>query len=79
MWRRKNCVYVSKWKDNRDVLCITTKVQPKLVQSENRLGHQIGHQKNEPAEIVEYNNYMSGVDRSDQMVCYYSSPRKTYK
>lgn len=24
IWRRKNCVYVSKWKDKRDVLCITT-------------------------------------------------------
>lgn len=66
---------MSKWKDKGDVLCITTKVQPKLVQSKNRFGHQ----KNKPLEIVEYNNYMSGVDRSDQMVSYYSSPRITCK
>ncbi|CAI6350546.1 unnamed protein product [Macrosiphum euphorbiae] len=75
VWRRKNNVYVSKWKDKRDVLCITTRVHPKLIQSENRYGQQ----KNKPSEIVEYNNYMNGVDRSDQMVSYYSSPRKTCK
>jgi len=56
-------------------LFITTRVHPKSIQSENRYGQQ----KNKPSEIVEYNNYMSGVDRSDQMVSYYSSPRKTCK
>ncbi|CAI6356469.1 unnamed protein product [Macrosiphum euphorbiae] len=40
VWRRKNNVYVSKWKDKRDVLCITTRVHPKLIQSENRYGQQ---------------------------------------
>lgn len=57
------------------MLCITTKVQLKLIQSAN----QFGQQKNNPEEIVEYNNYMSGVDRSDQMVSYYISHRKTCK
>lgn len=69
VWRQKNSVYVIKWNDKRDLLCITTKVQPKLIQSANWFGQQ----KNKPEEIVEYNNYMSGFDRSDQMVSYYSS------
>ncbi|KAE9545294.1 hypothetical protein AGLY_000837 [Aphis glycines] len=33
--------------------------------------------KNKPIEIKDYNDFMSGIDRSDQMVSYYSCPRKT--
>lgn len=32
-----------------------------------------------PIEIVNFNEKMSGVDKCDQMVSYYSSPRKTCK
>ncbi|XP_025200925.1 piggyBac transposable element-derived protein 4-like [Melanaphis sacchari] len=73
IWRRNKYVYVSKWKDKRDVLCLTTKNHPKIIPSKNKYGIL----KNKPAEIVDYNNYMSGIDRSDQMVSYYSSPRKS--
>lgn len=73
IWRRNKNVYVSKWKDKRDVLCLTTKNHPKIIPSKNKYGIL----KNKPAEIVDYNNCMSGIDRSDQMVSYYSSPRKS--
>ncbi|XP_047028874.1 piggyBac transposable element-derived protein 4-like [Helicoverpa zea] len=75
VWARKGKVYVSKWKDKRPVLMITTKVHPSLVEVRNRYGKT----KLKPAEVDLYNRHMSGVDRSDQMVSYYSCPRKTIR
>lgn len=72
VWQRKNEIYISKWKDKRDVTIITTKYHPQIVTSTNKYGQQ----KLKPIEIVNYNEKMSGVDRCDQMVSYYSSPRK---
>lgn len=48
IWKRKSSVYVSKWKDKRDVLCITTKYQPKIILSKNKYGQE----KLKPIEIV---------------------------
>jgi len=73
IWRRNKNVNISKWKDKRDVLCLTTKNHTKIKLSKNKYGIL----KNKPAEIVDYNNCMSGIDHSDQMVSYYSSPRKS--
>jgi len=73
VWRRNKNVYVSKWKDKRDVLSIITKNHPKIVSTTKRYGLE----KNKPIEIKVYNDFMSGIDRSDQMVSYYSCPGKT--
>jgi|UniRef100_A0A2S2Q116 hypothetical protein len=75
IWKRRGLVYVSKWKDKRDVICITTNHKPTIILSKNRYGRE----KLKPLEIVKYNEYMSGVDRSDQMISYYSCPRKSAK
>lgn len=72
VWVRKNNVYVSKWVDKRTVTMITTRDHPKLVNIANRRGLL----KRKPVEVVSYNQFMSGIDRADQMVSYYSSPRK---
>jgi len=40
IWRRQGKIYVSKWKDKRDVLAITTKYQPQLLSSKNRFGNE---------------------------------------
>lgn len=74
-WKRQNEIYISKWKDKRDVLCITTGFHPKISETTNRFGKKLM----KPSEIIAYNNNMSGVDRCDQMVSYYSSPRKTIR
>lgn len=74
-WRRNGSVYVSKWRDKREVLCITTKYHPRLTNVKNRYGTV----KVKPIEIAKYNEYMSGIDRSDQMTSYYSSPRKSVR
>lgn len=75
VWRRKNNIYVSKWKDKRDVLAITTAYEPKLIEISNRYGQK----KTKPLAIARYNDNMSGIDRADQMISYYSCPRKTIR
>ncbi|XP_067614902.1 piggyBac transposable element-derived protein 4-like isoform X2 [Eurosta solidaginis] len=75
IWKRQGKVYVSKWYDKRDVLCITTGYSPRMVITKNRFGVE----KSKPLEIVRYNEFMGGVDRTDQMNSYYSSPRKTIR
>jgi len=35
------------------------------------------HHKIKPAPMLDYNKYKTGVDRSDQMLAYYSLERKT--
>lgn len=75
IWARNNKVYVSKWKDKRPVLMITTNIHPSIVEVRNRFGKT----RLKPAEVELYNRHMSGIDRSDQMVSYYSCPRKTIR
>ncbi|XP_072392455.1 uncharacterized protein [Diabrotica undecimpunctata] len=62
-WRRDGSIYISMWKDKREVLCITTKYHPKLINVQNRFGETVI----EPEEVARYNEYMSEINRSDQM------------
>ncbi|KAJ8953488.1 hypothetical protein NQ318_023609 [Aromia moschata] len=77
IWRKKQniSVYVSKWKDKRDIYAITTGYQPRIVTVRNRYGVE----NVKPCEVDAYNQHMSGIDRSDQMMSYYSCPRKTIR
>uniref|UniRef100_A0A1A9V034 DDE_Tnp_1_7 domain-containing protein n=1 Tax=Glossina austeni TaxID=7395 RepID=A0A1A9V034_GLOAU len=75
IWRRQGNVYISKWKDKRDVLCITTHNHPKLIDVHNKYGTS----KKKPIEIANYNANMSGIDRCDQIIAYYSSPKKSIR
>ncbi|CAK1592332.1 unnamed protein product [Parnassius mnemosyne] len=75
VWARKGKVYVSAWKDKRDVYMVTTMDHPALIEVTNRFGKK----KTKPIEVNRYNKSMSGVDRLDQMISYYSSPRKTIR
>ncbi|KAJ8931283.1 hypothetical protein NQ314_015824 [Rhamnusium bicolor] len=73
IWRRAGSIYISKLRNKRDVLSITTAYKPELVKVTNRHGQK----KIKPAAIIKYNDNMSGIDRADQMISYYSCPRKT--
>ncbi|KAJ8931166.1 hypothetical protein NQ314_015960 [Rhamnusium bicolor] len=73
-WPRKKRVYVSKWKDKRSVLKITTKSQARLTSVANRFGKE----KIKPAEVATYNCNMVGIDSCNQMTATYSS-RKTMR
>ncbi|KAJ8965739.1 hypothetical protein NQ314_003928 [Rhamnusium bicolor] len=75
IWLRQGKVYVSKWKDKRDVLCITTKYHLEIIEVRNSYGKI----QKKPREISEYNMNMSEVDRADQLTSYYSSPRKSVR
>lgn len=75
VWTRKGKVYVSAWKDKRIVTMITTQHHPRMVTTRNRFGKQI----TKPKEVEMYNKYMSGIDLSDQMLAYYSTPKKTVR
>lgn len=75
VFSKKGPIYVSRWRDKREVYSITTGHLPKMITVNNRYGKQML----KPKHISEYNMNMSGIDRSDQMVSYYSSPRKTIR
>ncbi|MEL7307546.1 MAG: transposase [Pseudomonadota bacterium] len=76
VWSRSKDVVVAKWKDKRDVLTISNKhTEPKLVPVTNRRGDE----KLKPDSVRDYNLYMSGIDRTDQMLSYHSALRKTIR
>ena len=76
VWRTSDDVAVLKWKDKREVYTISNKhTQPKLVPVTNRRGDQ----KMKPDSVKDYNNYMSGIDRTDQMLSYHFALRKTIR
>jgi len=64
-----------KWKDVRDVLLLTTAHEDELVEppSPRRANSKI-----KPAVVLDY-KYKTSVDRSDQMLSYYTFARKTVK
>jgi hypothetical protein len=65
-----------KWKDIRDVFFLTTAHEDVLVATPSSRG---AHQKMKPSAVLDYNKYKTGVDRSNQMLSYYSFERKTIK
>lgn len=70
---RSSTIYILKWKYKKQVISITTKYHPKIVTVPF---HQI---KEKQEEIAKYNKYMSGIYKSDQMLNYHSSPRKSIR
>lgn len=75
IWKRKGHITVGKWRDKRDVLVISTKHKFEMILAKNRKGNE----SRKPNIVVDYNDNMSGIDRGDQMVSYYSTPRKTIR
>ncbi|KAF0688035.1 piggyBac transposable element-derived protein 4-like, partial [Aphis craccivora] len=67
------CVF--KWKDKREVLGLSTEWKADLENVKNRKGDE----KEKPVPIINYNKFMSGVDRQDQMLSYYPCERKTLR
>lgn len=75
IFRKKKSVMVLKWKDKRDVIMITTLHKSISGKTTNKQGKE----KEKPTVVIDYNQNMSGVDRSDQMLSYYTTPRKTVR
>jgi len=70
-----NGVLVGKWKDKRDVMYISTEFKNNLILAKNKKGQE----KLKPEPIANYNKFMSGIDRQDQMNSYYPFLRKTIR
>lgn len=75
VWSRSESVVVCKWKDKRDVLTISNMHRVEMVDAMNR-NRRVSKK---PNIVNSYNKGMSGIDRSDQMLSYYSSLRKTIR
>lgn len=65
-----------KWRDVRDVHILTTANNDTMVELPRTRGD---HQKTKPSAVADYNKYKIGVDKSDQMLSYYSFQRKSVK
>ena len=72
IWQSKDDVSVAKWKDKRPVLMISNAHVPNLTNVTNRRGQE----KQKPNLVNDYNDCMSEIDRSDQMMSYHSEIRK---
>ena len=75
VWRSLNDITVCKWKDKREVLTISNAHQAEMVSVSNRRGKE----KMKPNIVKDYNEAMSGIERSDQMLSYNSALRKTLR
>ncbi|XP_025205863.1 piggyBac transposable element-derived protein 4-like [Melanaphis sacchari] len=71
----KGGVCIVKWKDKREVLAISSEFKNEMVEVHNKYGQS----KLKPLPISEYNKFMSGIDRQDQMMSYYPCERKTLR
>ena len=74
-------VMVLAWKDKRVVMALSTKHDGSLtaITRRKKKGHGKTEQIMKPLCVMEYNQYMSGVDRLDQKISYYPFTRKTMK
>ena len=72
IWKPQKDVTVCKWKVKRVVLTISNAHVPEMVKLTNRHGIE----KGKPNTVRDYNNSMSGIDRSDQILSYHSGLRK---
>ena len=76
--RRHGAFLVLKWRDRRDVLVLSTRHTPAMQDVLVRVpGGRVV--KSKPMAVQEYNDYMSGVHKSNQLLQYYSMNRKTVK
>lgn len=68
-----NNVMIGKWKDKRNVMCISSEFQNDLVPTINCKGTE----KFKPLPIKNYNMFMSGIDRQNQKMSYCPFTSKT--
>jgi hypothetical protein len=74
--RQRNHLLAVRWKDICDVFFLTTAHEDVLVEAPSSRG---AHHKIKPTAVLDYNKYKTGVDRSDQMLPYYSFEKTTIK
>lgn len=75
--RENSSIVISKWKDKREVLMLSTKhgLEQAPTGKKTRQGEEITKLK----VIIDYNHAKQGIDISDQMACYFTPLRKTIR
>lgn len=73
--RCSNGVMIAKWRDKRDVFYISTEFTNNLKNFLNKRQQEIS----KPEAIIQYNRFMGGIDKKDQMMSYYPCERKTLR
>ncbi|CAG5026014.1 unnamed protein product [Parnassius apollo] len=68
-------VHIGCFRDKRYIPYISTEFDNEMVVVESKRGNK----KMKPKVLAEYNKYMSGIDRQDQMLSYYPCERKTLR
>ena len=78
--RHNGKVLVTAWRDKKVVKVLTTVHEDKMVNvTQRQKGHRHGVTVPKPVAVEQYNKYMNGVDRLDQMISYYPLARRSYK
>jgi len=77
IFRQRGNLLAIKWTDKRDVSLLSTKHTATMVVTYKTT--RDGDQVVKPACVLDYNQHMGGVDRSDQIAKYYTFTRKTNK
>lgn len=75
MQQSNSNVIVSKWKDKRDILFLTTKSVPEMTAITTKRGKIV----EKPSTIIDYNAVKGFIDQSDQMASYNSPIRRSVK
>ena len=72
---------VVQWHDKRTVSVLSTVHSHSPVQTERRSRHAADGREvvEKPEAVVEYNKFMGGVDRGDQLLSYYGFPHRMVK
>ncbi|XP_043505740.1 piggyBac transposable element-derived protein 3-like [Polistes fuscatus] len=73
-----NGIVMLRWRDVRDVRMLSTK-HPPIMTSTTDSTHRGRPPKQKPLAVIAYNNGKNGIDRSDQMVSYATTIRKSIK
>ena len=70
-----------KWMDKRPVNMLSTVHDDSMVTKQRRTRHAPGGQEEirKPSVVEEYNKYMGGVDKGDQLLSYYGFSHRTVK
>ena len=73
-------ITVLKWLDNKDVRAMSTHISNGLTMVKRRCGNTSSKIDVPCPEIIsDYNQFMGGVDLTNQFICYYSVGRRNIK
>ena len=68
-----------RWVAKRDVLFVSTVFRNEIEHIERRGSEGALETVSNPKIITDYNCFMSGVDKADQLMVHYTCGRKSYK